>query len=599
MSKHFDPFDLNGDGEVSLFEDLFLLNAWDHYRKKEEKENKNERWNGREDEWRDYCEDGSEYEIDPDDYETEEEYEEALEEAKFGWRDLCEDGSEYDIDPDDYETEAEYEEALEEAKYAWRNNYKDGLDYGVDPRDYEDEEDFCADFAEAKELADFNDLKKKGIDRFPNKRRHEAACYLADPDYKDIRDPYYDEWRERCEFILYYGDTIPAANYLTPYGEFLYAQAVKEHFDLPCTFTDEDLSQRTKFYRVLLKISKKDIPLSLEVWSWCLDHFLPFSHYGDAQEDDMSEAVIDKLHDFSGKFRKKLICYMGEHPGFLDTMMRAGDEPFVFLDVLVGDAIKAGSFTTASILFEEGLKRGGSRCSDVIDLVDDTISDCETFNEVESIEYFRDHLLPMVKKDKRKTVLNKIEGWKKRIEIYIDEVVSEDEKYAYSGKNAWRNTAPDGKEYGLDPVDYDTEREYPDALTEWKYMWRESCRDGSEYGIDPMDYETEEEYNEILTEKIRERMRKKDELFREAVCSAPKDAVYTICAVSVASGSSRFYYYLAEDLSLDIGDTVIVPFGAKNSETEGQVVSVGRYLRSAAPYPPENAKKILRKVKKK
>ena len=38
--------------------------------------------------WRLYCEDGSDYGIDPDDYDTEEEYLEALEEAKLAYDDV-------------------------------------------------------------------------------------------------------------------------------------------------------------------------------------------------------------------------------------------------------------------------------------------------------------------------------------------------------------------------------------------------------------------------------------------------------------------------------------------------------------------------------
>lgn len=66
--------------------------------------------------WRDDAEDGSEYGLDPKDFDDEDEYEDALEEAKYGWRDDVEDGDEYDLDPDDYETEEEYLEALAEAK---------------------------------------------------------------------------------------------------------------------------------------------------------------------------------------------------------------------------------------------------------------------------------------------------------------------------------------------------------------------------------------------------------------------------------------------------------------------------------------------------
>lgn len=68
------------------------------------------------DSWKLFCEDGSEYGIDPDDFDTEEEYEEALTEAKYGWREECVDGLEYGVTPEDYETEEEYNEAIELAK---------------------------------------------------------------------------------------------------------------------------------------------------------------------------------------------------------------------------------------------------------------------------------------------------------------------------------------------------------------------------------------------------------------------------------------------------------------------------------------------------
>lgn len=46
-----------------------------------------------------------------------------------------------------------------------------------------------------------------------------------------------------------------------------------------------------------------------------------------------------------------------------------------------------------------------------------------------------------------------------------------------------------------------------------------------------------------------------------------------------------------EDETLAIGDRVTVP--ATGPKAEGTVVSVGRYLRVAAPYPPERTKMIL------
>ncbi len=101
-------------------------------------------------EWRIFCDDGSEYGLDPEDYDTEEEYEEALAEAKVAWREDCEDGREYGIVPEDYETEEEYEEALEDAKYEWRNTCEDGFEYGIDAEAYESEEEYIEALEEAK-----------------------------------------------------------------------------------------------------------------------------------------------------------------------------------------------------------------------------------------------------------------------------------------------------------------------------------------------------------------------------------------------------------------------------------------------------------------
>lgn len=97
---------------------------------------------GTDDSWKLYCEDGFDYDVDPDDYDSEEEYMEALTEAKYAWRDECEDGTEHGIDAEDYETLKEYEEALNEAKYGWRDECEDSFEYDVDPEDYETEEEY-------------------------------------------------------------------------------------------------------------------------------------------------------------------------------------------------------------------------------------------------------------------------------------------------------------------------------------------------------------------------------------------------------------------------------------------------------------------------
>ena len=101
--------------------------------------------------WRNSCEDGSKYDIDPEDYDDEEDYLDALNEAKYGWREDCDDeGSDYDIDPEDYETEDEYNEAVKKAKFAWREDCDDGSEYGIDPNDYDTEEEYYDAIEEAE-----------------------------------------------------------------------------------------------------------------------------------------------------------------------------------------------------------------------------------------------------------------------------------------------------------------------------------------------------------------------------------------------------------------------------------------------------------------
>ncbi len=108
-------FDFNGDGKTSWFEMALAAKIFEETTRDDEPDPILYSDSG--DDWREYCEDGSEFDVDPEDYETEEEYCEALEEARYGWRELCDTGEDVDIDPEDYETEGEYCEALEEVRY--------------------------------------------------------------------------------------------------------------------------------------------------------------------------------------------------------------------------------------------------------------------------------------------------------------------------------------------------------------------------------------------------------------------------------------------------------------------------------------------------
>ena len=204
-------------------------------------------------------------------------------------------------------------------------------------------------------------------------------------------------------------------------------------------------------------------------------------------------------------------------------------------------------------------------------------------------------------------------------------------------KYGWRKYCADGSKYGLDPMNFETEEEYDAALHEEKYGWRKRCADGSKYGLDPTYYESEEQYNAALHEekygwrryfiaiggyygldpedyetkeafdaareaaKEREKKEREEKKREEAARRAAPDpladtdmTVYTFCAVRFPN-NDRLYHYLADDAALDVGDMVVVPVGNDGRECVAEIATVERHRRRTAPYPVDQAKRILRR----
>lgn len=545
-------FDFNGDGKTTWDEEFLAYKIFEECAKEEDDSDSDfdsDLFDDTDDsdkyEWRIFCEDGTEYGIYPEDYETEEEYEDALNEAKYGWRDNCEDGSEYGIEPDDFETEEEYEEALAEERERICNA-EITIDFSV-------------------ECPALDKLDKIREEDYPNKRRYNAVYTLANELVFYGDSEYEKKLKARCRFIIDNSDTIPAANYLTHDGEFLYAQAIKDNFSLPCSLPDEDETREMYFPQIICKIAKRDIPLSFEVWSWCLERFLPYAEYDDRCGNDLSAEVIDELYSFPDDYITKLVHHMSDNDSFCQTVMTAGGAQADSIPELIVETINEGLFETAEYLFRVGLENLCGNRKKIIAFTDEVILLCKNYEELESVEYFRDNLLPLVKAIPLGKAESKIAQWEKEIAVYIDFVETECEQYAYTRKNAWRKAVPSGEEYGLDTLDFDTEQEYLDALNA-------EVNDASKP-------ETDEILNE--QEKIEKYVSDK--------------TVYTYCGVLIPF-SSRPYSFRTDDNSIKIGDTVIVPVGENEKEMKGRVVSIGQYLRLSAPYPVEKTKLIIRKA---
>lgn len=611
-------FDFNGDGKTDFGEQWvghMIINEC----MKEEKE---DAYSGTsifgsdfvDDTWRLYCEDGSEYGLDPDDYSSEYEYEEALAQAKVAWRATCEDGFEFDIDPEDYDTEEEYMDALEEARAAWREGCEDGTAYGLDPEDYETEEEYADALEEARASSITGGINipitltfsvdMPGMDalnaikpaEYPNKRQYDAAYHLCDveqgtayiPDTSSKKDEI-----ERCKFILA-AETV-ASKYLTIYDGFLYAQAIKEHFELPIEVKDEDEEPKTYFDDLFMEIAEENVALALKIWVWCIKEFGPYQKY---MKNDWSlyNSIISSVDDYPEEFLPLAIRELGSNTDFCQGVLTCNKQFPYGIAQFISKALELEMVKEAQVIFTATAMNPIAKGKDIEGVIYSIISDCSTWEELETMERFKFNLLPIIKKMNSKRIQRLYPKFVEQVDQYISSVESSEEKYQYSRKYAWRVSCADGSEYDLDPLDYETEDEYNAAIHNEKYRWRRWHSEAKRYGIDVNAYETEDEYNEVLRKKREEeREARRMPKPQDDPMVATDKTIYNFCSV-VFNSTNQPYTYLTGDIEVRIGDTVVVPVGSEGKEVVATVASISQHMRLTAPYPVDKAKKIIKKV---
>lgn len=437
------------------------------------------------------------------------------------WRDLCEDGSEYGIDPEDYKTEEEYEEAISEAAEnaeGEENVENTGIILGLS--------------VNCPALDKLDAIKRED---YLNQRRFDAAYTLAN----EFRI-YADEERKqkedaRCRFILECADNVLAANYLSNEEGFLYAQAIKEHFTLPCSLPDEDAKREMEFPEILIKIARYDIQLSFEIWSWCLQEFLPYIQYDDHAGDALSMDVIDRCYSFPDGYTTKLVHYMEENREFHQNFMAAGCKLSDGISEFIVIAILERLYAIAENLFKMGLDKACGQWKKINRLTEGLIIDCKNYEEYESMKYCRDSLLPLVKAIDMGMVQDEISKWEKEIKEYIDHMEENQQQ--------------------------ETQRAEAEEIRKKQH------------------------------EKRLQKLRNKQTQISEHI---DDKTVYTYCGV-LFPFSKRVFSYRTKDTVIQVGDMVVVPVGRDNEEMEGKVVSVGQYARAGVPYPIESTKFILRK----
>lgn len=171
---------------------------------------------------------------------------------------------------------------------------------------------------------------KQGIRRedYPNQRTYDAACELADLRKGEGYVPQNSTRKkemEKRQFILSGG--CAAARYLTVSRGFLYAQAVKENFQLPIEVPDEDEQPVTSLEDLFLDLAEEDPALAVRVWAWIVIEFGPYSQYMDGTwapfngilyltdrfPPEFQDLVLEELCQ-NGAFRRGLLEESPEFP---------------------------------------------------------------------------------------------------------------------------------------------------------------------------------------------------------------------------------------------------------------------------------------------
>lgn len=392
---------------------------------------------------------------------------------------------------------------------------------------------------------------------YPNKRSYDAALhlYIVTNDTVGI---YTEEQRafetEKCEFILN-SDTL-AAKYLTYDNGFIFAQAVKDNFELPVDVPDEDNNRITFFDDLLTDIAEEDVVLAADIWVWCVKVFGPYLKYTD-YDSEITNGILFNLDSYPQEFTDILVEKLDTDDEFCRLLLTDTNDLAYCASSLVAKALGDRNTETAKKIFSACTANPSLKSKMLESFVTELIRDCADWNDCEAMGLLSIHILPMMKEIDDKRHRRLLSKYEEEIYSYIDMMESDSEVCKYSKKYAWRNT----------------------------------CADGSEYGVSPKNFRTEEDYNRRLDAK---KAARENQPNVDPKAESDK-TVYSFCTV-MFEHSQRQYIYLTGDNDIKIGDEVIVPVGEDNREVSATVVSTSQHMRLTAPYPVDKAKKILRKA---
>lgn len=526
--------------------------------------------------------------IDRDDYDTREEYLEAVREAKYGWRDTVEDGSKYGLDSEDFEALEAYEEALEEAQLSELPDDEDDVDDEISSNDDSVSISIPLSFSIEVSYPGKDQLEEIKETDYPNKRTYDAAYALCEIEHGD---PYIpsgttkEAEAKRHRFVL--SQSCVAARYLTRYDGFIFVQAIKDNFQLPIEVPDEDDEVKNYFPDFFMELAEEDVNLALDVWVWCIKEFGAYQIYME-NTWTLYNSILSSLDDYPEEFTESLIDRLGSDQDFRRGLLSECPDAPYRVPKLIVRALTTNREKIAQAILIAAMKNLKAKSRWKEDILESIISACSNWEELETMESFQQYILPIAEKIEDKRIQRVLPKMAKKVEDYIRSVESREEKYRFSRRFAWRAACIDGSEYGISPLDYETEQEYLSAIEERKYSWRKYLAPSKLRFANPLDYETAEEFHAAVQEAFDKKPRT-----GAANRQNPSDkTIYQFCKVELEEEPRNTYYYFPGSLSLHIGDRVIVPFGRDNREVYGIVVSVGECYGSALPCAADRVKYV-------
>ncbi len=329
----------------------------------------------------------------------------------YDWHDDYESGAEYGISPDDYDTREEFEEAIEEARAAF--NYVDDIDDLNDAEMNSNAINIPITISFSFGAVD-NPPKKqkkqkfKAVEEQPKLfnieyRSDEARRILvkAERGYS-----YPKNVLKSCKFIT--EDASVASKYLTVRNKFLYVQAIKDNFKLPISVPDEHGGIKTTFLKFMKKLSKVDAELSLKVWAWCLDTFLPYLEY--SKDTWITQSVFLDIEEFEKEFIYEIVEYMSKDTGFVENLFLK-NVPIAPIDKILLAALELNRFDVAQKIITCVMDNQKLKIRDKISIIDSCVSQCVSLKNMAMSDAFQKNIFPILISKANERVNENLSYW--------------------------------------------------------------------------------------------------------------------------------------------------------------------------------------------